>query len=316
MTTHRLLALGLLLALPAAIAARTAAAGDDPPAKTAKAADDATAANPPEVTDAAALQDDILGVIALPLAADDARDAGVDPVEVEAAITAVDAGGGSPADASDVLSAEAEATRTRGAKKGFGVWVASQVAAGKRGKELAALIHQKKAEYKAMTDEERAEVDAKLAALHDEWVDHRKQLHERRKALVAKGKAIVREGSKELAQLEKKLAKNDKRQKRIEDAIAADPSRKDELEKLLRKSERREERLEDRADKVEDRVDEAEDKLDRAEDRKEDRHDRKEDALERRDDRKEDRKEHREDHDEKKADHGKGHGKHGEGKGG
>ncbi len=309
MTRTILLSLGLAVALPGVILARSAYAGDEPTAKTTAAPAAKTAAPvaepaAPEVTDKAALDDDILAVIALPLAADDARDACFDATEVGAAIDAVDAAGGSPADASEVLTAEADATRKRGPKKGFGVWVRKQVADGKHGKELADLIKKKKAEYEEMTDEQKAEVDAKLAKLKDKWIEHRKKLHERRKELVAKGKKAVRHGEAELAVLEKKLAKNDKRQKRIEEAIAADPSRKDVLEKLLKKSEKREDKLEDREDKLEDKVDGAEDKLDKAEDRKEKREEKREEIKEKIED--------------AKAGHGKKkhEGKHGEGKGG
>jgi hypothetical protein len=309
MTRTILLSMGLAVAVPGVILARSAQAGDEPTAAKTPAAKTAAAATPaepaaPEVTDKAALDDDILAVIALPLAADDARDAGVEAAEVEAAIDAVDAAGGSPADASEVLTAEADATRQRGPKKGFGVWVRIQVADGKHGKELAELIKKKKAEYKEMTEEQKAEVDAKLAKLKDKWIDHRKKLHERRKELIATGKKAVRRGEAELAVLEKKLGKTDKRQKRMEEAIAADPSRKDVLEKLLKKSEKREDRLEDREDKVEDKVDDAEDKLDKAEDRKEKREEKREEIREKIED--------------AKAAHGKKkhEGKHGEGKGG
>ncbi len=312
MTRTILLSLGLAVALPAAILARPAAAGDDPPKAAATTKTTAvtsvavTEVTVPEVTDAAALEDDILSVIALPLAADDAREAGVDVAEVAAAIDAVDAGGGSPAEASEVLTAEAEATRKRGPKKGFGIWVRHQVAQGKHGKELAGLIKKKKAEYKELTDAERAEVDAKLAALKDKWVAHRKDLHARRVELITKGKKAIRTGTAELAVLEKKLAKNEHRQKRIEDAIAADPARKEELEKLLKKAENRADKLEDRADKVEDKTDKAEDKLDKAEDRKEDREEKREEVKEKIKDAKAD---HKGDH---KGDHKKKH----EGKGG
>ncbi|HWB78152.1 MAG TPA: hypothetical protein VG755_24475 [Nannocystaceae bacterium] len=301
MTTRRILALGLLMALPCAIATRSALAGDDPPAaKTAKPEAEPAA---PEVTDAAALDDDILAVISLPLAADDARDAGVDPVEVQAAIDAVDAAGGSPADASEVLGAEAEATRKRGAKPGFGWWVRAQVAAGKRGKELADLIKKKKAEYKEMSDEERAEVDAKLAKLKETWIEHRKQLHERRKELVAKGKKAKAKGQAELAKLEKLIAKNEKRKQRLDEAAASDPARKEKLEKILAKAEKREDKLEDKADKLEDKADKLEDKADKLEDKA----DKREDKA----DKREDKADKGKGKSEGKADEAKHEGKHG-----
>jgi len=270
-----LLYLGLVAALPAAFAARNAIAGDDPPPALAKAK---VTAEAPVVTDDAALEDDILAVITLPLAADDAREAGVDPVEVEAAIDAVDAGGGSPADAAVVLTAEADATRKRGPKKGFGTWVRVQVASGKRGKELAKAIAAKKVAYDELSDEEKAEADAKLAALKTTWVEHRKKLQVRRRELIQAGKKAKRRGEAELAALEKKLAKNATRQKRVDDAIAADPKRKAEVEALMKAIgkgatkldkaiDKAEDKLGKAIDKAEDKLDKAEDKLDKAEDK-------------------------------------------------
>jgi hypothetical protein len=308
MTRTTLLCLGLAAALPAAFAARHAFAGDDPPPVKAKAK---VTLEAPVVTDDAALDDDILAVITLPLAADDARDAGVDPVEVEAAIDAVDAGGGSPADASVVLTAEADATRKRGAKKGFGTWVRVQVASGKRGKELAKAIAAKKATYE-ITDVEKAEADAKLEALKKTWVEHRKQLHARRVELVKAGKKAKRRGEAELAALEKKLAKNATRQKRVDDAIASDPKRKAELEALLKALGKAEDKLDKAIDKAEDKldkaIDKAEDKLDKAEDKldkAEDKADKAEDKADKAKD-----KAAKKDAKDEKADTKGGHGKH------
>ncbi len=277
MTKTFLLTLGLAAALPGVMIAGTAIAGDDPPvAKTTAApADDPAPAAPsaPEVTDKAALADDILAIIALPLVADDAREAGVDAADIVLAIDAVDASGGSPADASAVIAAEADATRKRGPKKGFGLWVRTHVADGKRGEELAALIAKKKAEYTELSDADRVEIDAridaKLATMHDTWVEHRKQLNERRRELVAKGKKAVRKGQADLATLEQKIAKSDARKKRLAEAIATDPARKAAWEKMLKKVDKRVEKLEEIAERTEDRVEGAEDRLDAAEDRKE-----------------------------------------------
>jgi hypothetical protein len=293
MLRSTLLCLGLAAAMPAALATRHALAGDDPPPSKTKVAAKVTAESP-VVTDDAALDDDILAIITLPLAADDARDAGVDPAEVEAAIDAVDAGGGSPGDASAILTAEADATRKRGAKKGFGTWVRLQVASGKRGKELAKAIAAKKANYEDLDESEKAAADAKLAELKKTWVEHRKKLHERRVELVKTGKKVQRRGAAELAVLEKRLVKNAKRQKRVDDAIAADPKRKAELEAVLKALGK----VEDKLDKA---IDKAEDKLDKAIDKAEDTLDKAEDKI----DQAEDKLDKAEDH----ADHGKHKGK-------
>lgn len=295
MIRTRILAAGLVLGVPIVAGARL---GDPEPVEAkAEASADAT------VTDAVALEDDILGIIALPLAAADAREAGVEAAEVATAIDAVDAAGASPSDATVVLAAEAEATRKRGAKKGFGVWVRLQVADGKHGTELAELIAKKKAEYAEMTDEQRAEVDAKLAALHDKAVEHRKHVRERRHELIAAGKKAKRIGEAELASLEKRLAKNDKRQARIEELIAKDPARKEELERVLAHHEKREAKMEAREDKVEERNEKIDDKLEKLDDKREE-------HREKRDEKREEIKEKR---DEAKGDHGKHKG---EGKGG
>lgn len=303
MIRTRILAAGLVLGVPIVAGARL---GDPEPAE-AKAEAKADAKADATVTDAIALEDDILGVIALPLAAADARDAGVEAEEVVTAIDAVDAAGASPSDATAVLTAEADATRKRGAKKGFGVWVRLQVADGKRGTELATLIAKKKAEYAEMTDEQRAEIDAKLAAMHDKAVEHRKRVHERRHELIVAGKKAKRIGEAELASLEKRLAKNDKRQARIEKLIAEDPARKEELERVLTHQEKREAKLEKREDKLEERTEKLDDKLEKIEDKHE----------ERKEERKEKREEKREEIDAKRDEAKRDHGKHeGEGKGG
>ncbi len=270
------------------------------PEKAEKAAATPPADESTPVPDKEALADDILDAIALPLVADEARDAGIDSKEVESAIDAVDEGGATAADAGAVLEAEATQARKRGGKPGFGAWVRLQVAEGKRGKELADLIAKKKATYAELTDEQKAEVEAKLAKLRERAIEHRKRVHERRKELVAAGKKLARANAKRLADLEKRLAKNEKRKARVDAALAADPAKKEKLEKVLEAMKRRGERLEDRGERAEERGERLEDAKERVEDRKEDREDRKEDRKEDREDRKEDREDRKEDREDRK----------------
>lgn len=241
------------------------------------------------VPEAEALRDDILDAIALPLVADEARDAGVDGKELETAIDAVDAGGGTAADAGAVIEAEGAQARKRGGKAGFGAWVRRQVADGKRGKELAELIAAKKATYAELDAAEKAELDAKLAALRERALAHRERVHERREALLAAGKQLERAHAERLGELERRLANNETRKARIAAALAADPSKKEQLAKILEALDRRGERLDARKQRVDDRgerIEDAQERIEDAQERAEDRKERREDRKERREDRK------------------------------
>ena len=77
---NRVIIKTLLLALPLAIALPATAA---PP-------DEVAAPEAAEPTEAEALEDDILLVIDLPIAADEARDAGVDEAEIKEALDAAE----------------------------------------------------------------------------------------------------------------------------------------------------------------------------------------------------------------------------------
>src|SRR5690349_24593990 len=67
-----------------------------------------------EVTDDDALELDVLAVTSLPLAADEARRAGIDPAEVADVIGAVMDVGASPAVATELLIAETQVAQKRG----------------------------------------------------------------------------------------------------------------------------------------------------------------------------------------------------------
>jgi len=144
-----------------------------------------------KVSDQDALGDDILAVINLPIAAADAREAGVEETELKAALEVTRETGLSAGDASEVVAEEAEQTRTRGAKKGFGQWVKMQVAAGLRGKALAAKIKARKADTAELDEKKTAELTEKLEKQRELNRAWRAKAQEKRTELIAKGKKRV-----------------------------------------------------------------------------------------------------------------------------
>lgn len=185
-------AFSLVLAVPglARAADPPGASASAPPGASASASATVTASV--KVSDQDALNDDILAVIDLPIAAADAREAGVEETELKAALDSTREAGLPASEATEVVSVEAEETRTRGAaKKGFGQWVRLQLAAGLRGKKLADKIKARKDEVKELDakaqDDLRAKV-AKQAELNKAW---RVKWLEKRKELVAAGKKPV-----------------------------------------------------------------------------------------------------------------------------
>ena len=171
-------------------AAPTDAAAATGGAKTTVAASGSLTANV-KVSDQDALGDDILAVINLPIAAADAREAGVEETDLKAALDVTRETGLSAGDASEVVAEEAEQTRTRGAKKGFGQWVKMQVAAGLRGKALAAKIKARKADTAELDEKKIAELTEKLEKQRELNRAWRAKAQEKRTELVAKGKKKV-----------------------------------------------------------------------------------------------------------------------------
>jgi DNA repair exonuclease SbcCD ATPase subunit len=290
---NRVIIKTLLLALPLAIVLPASAA---PP-------EDVAPAEGAEPTEAEALEDDILLVIDLPLAADEARDAGVEEAEITEALDAAQAAEVSAGDMAEVLVEEANETRAKGKRAAFGQWVKLQIAEGVTGRELAAKIKERKAELKTMTDEEKAEVDAKIKALGEKRKAHKQKVHELRKKLKDEGKeptfagkdrhdALVKAAGERHAKAKADWAKHKGHKKGLDG---------DKLEDKLDKAE-------DKLDKAEDKIDEAEDKRDAAEDsgkadKAEDKLDKKEDKL----DKKEDKLDKKEDKLDKKDDKHEGH---------
>jgi DNA repair exonuclease SbcCD ATPase subunit len=277
-----LFALPLTLAIPA-----LASPPEDPPAEGDAPAEGATV----EISEEEALADDILLIIDLPIAADEARDAGLEEAEIDEAIDAAETAAISPGTMTEVLADEAESIRATGKRKAFGQWVKMQIAEGVRGKELAAKIKERKDELAALTDEQKAEIQAKLEARGKENREQRKQMHAKRKELKDAGKLVVLVGEDRhvvmiaaaaerhaAAKAERKAAKLDKREDKLD-------KREDKLDALEDKHDGHEG---DKADKLDDKLDKIEDKQDKLEDRK--------DKIEERKDKLED----------KKADH-KGH---------
>ena len=249
----------------------------------------ASAAPPPEdegeiaePSDEEALQDDILMVIDLPIAADEARTVGIEEAEITVALTVAEQAAVSPGDMTEVLDEESEQVKANGKRKAFGMWVKLQIAEGVRGRELATKIKERKQELDEMSDEQKRELEAKIAALGKQHRAKRKQLHAKRKQLRDEGKAVTligkerhakmvakankrhakakaawakakgsRKAAKHEAKLDDKQAKIDQRR----EAAAGDPDKQAKLdkhqEKLDEKVEKREAKLEKRDEKAE-----------------------------------------------------------------
>ncbi len=249
------------------------ASAADPPVASATASASVTASV--KISDQDALNDDILAVIDLPLAAADAREAGVEETELKAALDTTREAGLPASEATEVVAVEAEQTRTRGAKKGFGQWVRLQIAAGLRGKKLADKIKARKDEGKELDAKQVEDLNAKLAkqaANNRAW---RLKWLEKRKELIAGGKKPVighKERHDKLAakidkredKLDARQSENDARLKEIEAKLAtATDAEKTRLEAEKARLEKREDKLEKREDrlgKLEDRLEKHEDK--------------------------------------------------------
>ena len=282
--------LSLALGVPALAHARddkTPPLPDATAAKTAAGASVAASASATiTVSDQDALGDDILSVINLPIAAADAREAGVDETELKEALDTTRDSGLSAGDAGEIVAVEAEQTRSRGVKKGFGRWVRLQVAAGLRGKKLAAKIKERKQDTGEFDEKQLADLRDKLEKqreLNKQW---RQKLRERQGELLTKGKkrVLLHEDRNEKfkARLEAGKAKNSENHdalelrmrtldQRIADAPEADKAalqaEKERLDKALKHNEKVGDRLdkaEDRAEKREDRIEKREERLDKA----------------------------------------------------
>jgi hypothetical protein len=301
-----LFALPLTLAIPAfASPPEAAPAEGDAPAEGTPPAEGDAAVVTVEVSEEEALQDDILLTIDLPIAADEARDAGLEEAEIDEAIDAADTAAVSPGAITEVLADEAESIRTTGKRQAFGQWVKMQIAEGVRGKELAAKIKERKDELAALTDEQKAEIQAKLEEQGKKNREYKKALHAKRKELRDGGKPVVLAGEDRHAAMIAKAAERHAAAKAERKAAKLD-KREDKLDKREDKLDAREDKvdaLEDahdakhddgKADKLEDKIDKIEDKQDKLEDKK--------DKLEDKKDKIEDKKDHKGGHDAAKKD--------------
>lgn len=249
------------------------ASAADPPVASATASASVTASV--KISDQDALNDDILAVIDLPLAAADAREAGVEETELKAALDTTREAGLPASEATEVVAVEAEQTRTRGAKKGFGQWVRLQVAAGLRGKKLADKIKARKDEGKELDAKQLEDLNAKLAKLAENNRAWRIKWLEKRKELIAGGKKPVighKERHDKLAakidkredKLDAKQAENDARLQEIEAKLAtasdAEKARLEAEKARLEKQQGKLEKREDRLEKLEDRLEKLDDK--------------------------------------------------------
>jgi hypothetical protein len=273
---HRLCipVLTLVLGAPALAAAQTA--------PEAGASASASASVKVAVSDQDALDDDILAVIDLPLAAADARDAGVEETEIKEALDVTRDAGLSAGDASVAVAEEAELTRTRGVKRGFGHWVRMQVAAGLRGKQLAAKIKARKDEIKDLDEKQAAELQVKIDALREQHKAWKAKRVERRKELIAKGKkpailhkerhdklaAKVDTAQGNVAGAQDRVdGRQDDVARRIQELDAKIAAASDADKADLEAEKKRLEKTADRLEKREDRLDKAEDALEKREDR-------------------------------------------------
>lgn len=171
------------------------------------AAPGVAAADPDEISDEEVLDDDILMVIDLPIAADEARDAGLEEEELDEALGAAQVAAVSPAVLAEALDDEAEHVRTKGKRKAFGLWVKIQIGKGAHGKALAKSIHARKGELAEMSDEEKAALEAKIKAHGVKHRKARKKAHKKRKELRDAGKEVKFAGKDRHAKMVAKSAK-------------------------------------------------------------------------------------------------------------
>lgn len=259
-------ALSLVLAAPV-LATPGLARAADPPVASASAS--ATITANVKVSDQDALSDDILAVIDLPIAAADARDAGVEEAELKAALDTTREAGLPASEATEVVAVEAEETRKGGVKKGFGLWVRLQIAAGLRGKKLADKIKARKDELKELDDKQQADLRAKIAKQAEQNRAWRLKWLEKRRDLIAAGKKPVLgfkdRHDKLAAKIDKREDKLDARQdetavklREVEAKLAtasdADKPGLEAEKKRLEKQLGRLEKKEDRLEKLEDRL--------------------------------------------------------------
>ncbi len=298
--TRRLRALPLLaLFAGAALAAPRALAAD--------------AGEPAAKAEDPALDDDILGVLDLPLTAQSAREAGVPEDEVEEIVASGSEAGLGAAETAKIVAAEAEVAREKKrGHRGIGAWVKLKLAEGLRGEELAKAIRDMKAELKEMTAEEKAKLKADtrqaLAKLRAERGRLRKELHAKRRELVAAGKAVrltwKEEHRKLVADAKLRIAKRKKHRRARRDVAAAAQD--------LRGGNTPEEKAEARHDLREAKQDLREAKQEHREARREMKGDRKEAAKNLRDakrDRREAKREAKQARHELKKSRGRGHAK-------
>jgi|GEM_PF-2083782 len=296
--------LTLALGAPALAHANDQAAPDSATATTA-AAGSATLSAKVTVSNQDALGDDILAVINLPIAAADAREAGIDEVELKEALDVTRETGLSAGDASEVVAEEADQARSRGVKKGFGHWVRMQVAAGLRGKALAAKIKSRKQDTEPLDDKKMTELREKLEKQRDLNKAWRAKAIEKRGELIAKGKkkVVLHEDRNEKlkAKIQASQGRNEERGDAIEGrlkaldariaaatgddkkALEAEKKRLEGAAKTNEKIEDRLEKAEDKADDKGDKLDKAGNKLDKLKDKRDEKRDAKRDAKDAKD---------------------------------
>ncbi|HWB76926.1 MAG TPA: hypothetical protein VG755_18290 [Nannocystaceae bacterium] len=158
-----------------------------------------------EVADDDALELDVLALTSLPLAADEARRAGIDAAEVADVIGAVMDVGASPAVATELLLAETQQAKKRGEQPHFAGWVRGQLAEGVHSKALVEKIEKAEAEYIELSAAERRRLDAKLATMRGEMRERRHAQEVKLGELVKKGKRLRVAGEARFAELRERM---------------------------------------------------------------------------------------------------------------
>lgn len=156
------------------------------------------------------IQDDILEIVDLPLAADLAKNAGLSEKEVQETIKVAQDGGMGASTLSGIFVGEADAVRTRGKKKGLPVWVMERWAAGDNGKAMKASLGSRP-EKADLEPAKKEELKKKLKSLKKKRQEENKKRHAEVKAQRKAGKALKLRGKSAHARLEQGLKANGKR---------------------------------------------------------------------------------------------------------
>ena len=234
----------------------------------------AAAADDDTSEEAAAAEDDILQVLDLPIATVELiEEDGLSEAQVSEALESAAEAGLPASEATEILEGESEAIKTRGKKKGFGVWVARRVAAGERGKVIRQLAKMRgqDGDEPDLSEEEKAKLKEAFQARKEAEKERRERIHARRDVMRAEGKRLKMRGIEKHREREAEMAQRRlERLKALQDKGVEHP----ELEAKIAQAEKRAARAQGREGRAEMRRKEA--GADVREERKEFRGERKE----------------------------------------